>query len=243
MLQGDGKVDWGFAELLAYGSLAEEGYNVRLSGQDCKRGTFSHRHAVYFDRKTSEAYSPLDNITEPGKFSCINSPLSELGCMGFEFGYSVASEKTLTLWEAQFGDFANGAQIIIDQFLVASEAKWQQTCNLTLLLPHGYEGMGPEHSSARPERFLQACGNLNIQVCNVTTPAQFFHLLRRQALRDVRKPLVILTPKSLLRHPKVVSTTKEFSSGKFQEVLDDNSIKNKDKVQKILMCTGKYTTN
>jgi 2-oxoglutarate dehydrogenase E1 component len=205
MAEGEGNIDWGLAELLAYGSLALEGKHVRLSGQDCKRGTFSHRHAVIRDFETGRSLELLNQLGQgQAQVEVINSPLSEQGVMGFEFGYSVADRDALVLWEAQFGDFANGAQIIIDQFLAASEAKWKQACGLVLLLPHGYEGMGPEHSSARPERFLQLCGDNNIQVANLTTPAQLFHILRRQLHRPFRKPLVIMTPKSLLRHPAVV---------------------------------------
>lgn len=238
MLDGKGAVDWAFAELLAFASLASENFGVRLSGQDCKRGTFSSRHAVVFDYETGK---PCELMRRAGwaPVQVINSPLSELGCMGFEFGYSVSTPNTLVLWEAQFGDFANGAQILIDQFLVASEAKWQQTSGLVLLLPHGHEGMGPEHTSARPERFLQCCGNLNIQVCNVSTPAQLFHLLRRQMLRKFRKPLVLMTPKSLLRHPKFVSETKEFTGMTFQEVLEDSGVPKNDSTERLIMCTGK----
>lgn len=232
------KIDWGFAELLAFGTLAKEGVRVRLSGQDCKRGTFSSRHGVLVDYETGqehsifakEGWAPVD---------IINSPLTEQGCLGFEFGYSTACNSTLVLWEAQFGDFANGAQIIIDQFIVASEAKWQQTSSLVLLLPHGYEGMGPEHSSARPERFLQACGNLNIQVCNFTTPAQYFHALRRQMLRSFRKPLIVMTPKSLLRHPELISSRSDFIDSQFEEVLDDAKVSDPASAERILMCTGK----
>ncbi len=238
MLDGTGAIDWAFAELLAFASLASEGYPVRLSGQDCKRGTFSSRHAVLFDFTTGQALEALRNPAW-APIEVINSPLSELGCLGFEFGYSVGAPNTLVLWEAQFGDFVNGAQILIDQFLVASEAKWQQTSGMVLLLPHGHEGMGPEHSSARPERFLQSCGNLNIQVCNVSSPAQLFHLLRRQLLRKFRKPLIVMTPKSLLRHPKMISATQEFTSPTFQELLDDPSATDGERAEKILFCTGK----
>ncbi len=238
MLDGDGAVDWAFAELLAFASLANEGLPVRLTGQDCKRGTFSSRHAVLFDNKTGEALELLRR-KDWAPISVVNSPLSELGCLGFEFGYSVGSPNTLVLWEAQFGDFVNGAQILIDQFLVASEAKWQQTSGLVLLLPHGHEGMGPEHTSARPERFLQSCGNLNIQVCNVTSPAQLFHLLRRQLLRKFRKPLILMEPKSLLRDARMVSATREFTSETFRELLDDTSVPGGEQVEKLLLCTGK----
>jgi len=238
MMEGAGAVDWGFAELLAFASLADQKYPVRLSGQDCKRGTFSSRHAVLFDYETGKANELLQKKNW-APVNVINSPLSELGCMGFEFGYSVGNPNTLVLWEAQYGDFVNGAQILMDQFLVASEAKWQQTSGLVLLLPHGHEGAGPEHTSARPERFLQSCGNLNIQVCNVTTPAQMFHLLRRQILRNFRKPLVLMSPKSLLRHPKVISELKDFTSTTFKEFLDDTDLKSGSKAERLMMCTGK----
>ena len=241
MLEGKGRIDWGMAELLTYGSLSWQGIAVRLSGQDCQRGTFSHRHAVINDTLTGNRFSVFDNVSpkRPGLVTVVNSPLSEAGVLGFEFGYSVGNPAALVLWEAQFGDFSNGAQIIIDQFLSASEAKWKQSSSLVLLLPHGYEGAGPEHSSARPERFLQLCGNFNMQVANLTEPAQLFHLLRRQALREFRKPLVILTPKSLLRHPKVVSTWDHFASGGFFEVIDDPAVKNKKAVKRIVFCNGK----
>lgn len=238
MLEGQGAVDWAFAELLAFASLADAGFCIRLSGQDSKRGTFSSRHAVLFDYKTGKPYESLKQFKNKDS-SVINSPLSELACLGFEFGYSVASEKSLVLWEAQFGDFVNGAQIILDQFLVASEAKWKQVTDLVLLLPHGYEGMGPEHSSARLERFLQAAGNLNIQVCSVTTPAQYFHLLRRQKLKGYRKPLVIMSPKSLLRHPKMISETKELTSGSFSPLLISKTFSKKTKEKFAIMCSGK----
>lgn len=240
MMEGKGNVDWGLAEWLAYGSLALEKYPVRLSGQDCRRGTFSHRHAVIQDYENGETLAVLNQLSQDqASIDVINSPLSEQGVLGFEFGYSVACPDALVLWEAQFGDFSNGAQIIIDQFLAASEAKWKQTCGLVMLLPHGYEGMGPEHSSARPERFLQLCGDYNMQVANPTTPAQLFHLLRRQVLRGFRKPLVIMTPKSLLRHPMCVSELKEFSSGSFNEVLDDAHVGKKSDVERVVFCSGK----
>lgn len=240
MLEGDGSIDWGMAELLAYGSLAVEGKPVRLSGQDCRRGTFSHRHAVIVDYENGKSLNLLGQLSpDQAEVEIINSPLSEQGVMGFEFGFSVANRDALVMWEAQFGDFVNGAQIIIDQFLVSCEAKWKQNCGLVLMLPHGHEGMGPEHSSGRPERFLQLCGNWNIQVANVTTPAQFFHILRRQLMREFRKPLVIMTPKSLLRHPKVVSTTKELSQGQFTEVINDQTITQAKAVERVLFCTGK----
>ncbi len=238
MLDGAGAVDWAFAELLAFASLAEEGHPIRLSGQDCKRGTFSSRHAVLFDYKTGAAYETLKH-KDWAPVDIINSPLSELGCLGYEFGYSVATPNALVLWEAQFGDFVNGAQILLDQFLVASEAKWQQTSGLVLLLPHGHEGMGPEHTSARPERFLQSCGNLNIQVCNLTSPAQLFHALRRQLIRKFRKPLILMTPKSTLRHPKLISETKDFTSATFKEILEDSSVVDGKKAERVLFCSGK----
>ncbi len=240
MIQGEGSIDWGLAEFLAYGSLALEGKHVRLSGQDCRRGTFSHRHAVIRDFESGKPLHLLNQLgSKQAEVEVMNSPLSEQGVMGFEFGYSVADRDSLVLWEAQFGDFSNGAQIIIDQFLAASEAKWKQACGLVLLLPHGYEGMGPEHSSARPERFLQLCGDNNIQVANLTTPAQLFHALRRQLIRPFRKPLIIMTPKSLLRHPLCVSRVREFTEGHFSEIIDDLSLKSKSQVRRILFCTGK----
>ena len=240
MLEGKGAIDWGLAELLAFGSLAVEGHHVRLSGQDCGRGTFSHRHAVVTDFTDGSRHHLLNNIQEgQAEVTTINSPLSEQGVLGFEFGYSVASPNTLVLWEAQFGDFSNGAQIIIDQFLAASEAKWKQVSGLVMMLPHGYEGMGPEHSSARPERYLQLCGSNNIQVANLTTPSQLFHILRRQLLRKFRKPLVIMTPKSLLRHPRVVSSYEDFTKGGFRAVIDDSYIEDRASITRVVFCTGK----
>ena len=217
-----GPVDWGFGEALAFGTLLLEGAPVRLSGQDCERGTFSHRHAVLTDVESGRKYTPLKNLDPQQALFCVyNSLLSEAAVLGFDCGYSVDYPKMLCLWEAQFGDFANGAQVVIDQFIVSGESKWQRTCGIVLLLPHGYEGQGPEHSSARLERFLQACAEDNIQVANVTTPAQYFHLLRRQMKRDFRKPLIIMAPKSLLRHPAAVSRIDDFVSGSFQEILPD----------------------
>lgn len=235
MCDGDGAIDWALAELLAIATLADSGRHVRLSGQDSQRGTFSSRHAVVADVETGESWPIFASF---GTVDVINTPLSEYGALGFEFGYSIVDQQTLVLWEAQFGDFANGAQIIIDQFVVSSEAKWGQTSGLVLLLPHGYEGMGPEHSNARPERFLQLCGNDNIQVANPTTPAQYFHILRRQVLRNVVKPLVIMSPKSLLRHPKVVSPLVDFGERGFQEVVDDQ-LATVDKVKRLILCSGK----
>ncbi|MFI5337501.1 MAG: 2-oxoglutarate dehydrogenase E1 component, partial [Opitutales bacterium] len=214
-----GPIDWGFAEALAFGSLVLEGIPIRLSGQDCERGTFSHRHAVLHDMETNETYAPLKNLApDQARFCVYNSLLSEAAVLAFDYGYSLDYPELLCLWEAQFGDFANGAQVVIDQFLAAGESKWQRTSGITLLLPHGYEGQGPEHSSARLERFLQLCAEDNMQVANITTPANFFHALRRQVKRDVKKPLIVMSPKSLLRHPAAVSPLAEFTTGSFQEI-------------------------
>ncbi len=202
-----GQLDWAMGELLAYGTLCLEGTPVRVSGQDCKRGTFTHRQAVYYDIETNEEFCPLAIFNpDKGEFCIYNSLLSEMAVLGFEYGNSCSDPTYLTVWEAQFGDFANGAQIVIDQFLSSGEEKWMRGSGLTLLLPHGYEGQGPEHSSARLERFLQLCAQVNMQVCNFTTPANLFHALRRQVKRDFRKPLIVMSPKSLLRHPKVISS-------------------------------------
>jgi len=232
------KIDWGFAEALAFGTLVYEGNGVRVSGEDVGRGTFSHRHAKLYDANTGAVYIPLQHIREgQGMFHVFDSLLSEFAILGFEFGYSVSDPLSLVIWEAQFGDFANGAQVIIDQFLSASEAKWQQPCDLVLLLPHGYEGQGPEHSSARLERYLQLCAEDNMQVCNVSTPAQYFHVLRRQ-LRDARRrPLVLMSPKSLLRHPLVISSPSEFTDGKFHHVIDDALAP--EGVRRVILCSGK----
>ena len=234
----DGLLDWSMGELLAYASLAAGGTHVRLSGQDVRRGTFSHRHALWVDQVTSAHYFPLSHL-RPGQAPCdfFNSSLSEYAVMGFEYGYSLMYPKSLVIWEGQFGDFANGAQIIIDQYLTASEMKWGIATNLTLLLPHGYEGQGPEHSSARIERFLQMCGDENIIVANCTTPAQLFHLLRRQALRPLKKPLILFTPKVLLRHPECKSPLSDFSTGHFEEVLDDSAPASK--TERLAFCSGK----
>ena len=237
----DNKLDWALGELLAYGTILLEGRDVRLSGQDVKRGTFSHRHAIFRDADTNEEYSRLGKIADKqGVFRIFNSPLSEFAVLGFEYGYSLATPDTLVLWEAQFGDFHNGAQTIIDQFICAGESKWQRMSGLTMLLPHGYEGQGPEHSSARVERFLQLCAEYNMTVANCTTPANFFHLLRRQLVRPFRKPLVVMTPKSLLRHPEVVSPIEDFESGKaFREIIDDPDGANAKKIRRVLLCSGK----
>ncbi|MCB0396383.1 MAG: 2-oxoglutarate dehydrogenase E1 component [Flavobacteriales bacterium] len=234
------KLDWGMCELLAYGSLVSEGFPVRISGQDVERGTFSHRHAVVRLEDSEEQYIPLANLSDKqAKFSIYNSLLSEYGVLGFEYGYALASPNTLTVWEAQFGDFFNGAQIIIDQFLSSAEDKWKKHNGLVLYLPHGYEGMGAEHSSARLERFLSLCAELNMQVVNCTTPANFFHVIRRQLHRDFRKPLVIFTPKKLLRYPSCVSTLDELSKGSFQEVIDDVKA-DEDVVTSVVFCQGKF---
>jgi 2-oxoglutarate dehydrogenase E1 component len=233
-------VDWGTAEALAYGSLLQEGTPVRVSGQDSERGTFSHRHAVLYDFHTGVQFTPLGKVQDSrATFYIYNSPLSEQGVLGFEFGYAMADPKALTVWEAQFGDFANGAQIIIDQFITTAESKWNRMNGLVMLLPHGYEGQGPEHSSCRLERFLQSCGRYNMQVCNLTTPAQIFHALRRQIHRPFRKPLIIASPKSLLRHPLAVSDVNELVSGRFHELLDDTYVTAREKVKRIILCSGK----
>jgi 2-oxoglutarate dehydrogenase E1 component len=231
------QLDWGFAELLAFGSIINEGKNVRMSGQDVKRGTFSHRHAVFFDEKTNEQYNRLSGLHSQAKLHIFNSLLSEFAVLGFEYGYSLASPDNLVIWEAQFGDFFNGAQTIVDQFISAGESKWQRMSGLVMLLPHGMEGQGPEHSSARLERFLQMGADFNMIIANVTTPANYFHLLRRQLALPFRKPVVMMSPKSLLRHPKVVSPIKEFETkNSFQQIIDDASVKN---ARRVLFCSGK----
>lgn len=233
------KLDWGMAELLAYGTLLNEGHSVRFSGQDVERGTFSHRHAVLKQEDVEGEYIPLNHINDKqGEFQIYNSLLSEYAVMGFDYGYAFATPNGLTIWEAQFGDFNNGAQIIIDQFLCCSEEKWDVMNGLVLLLPHGYEGMGAEHSSGRMERFLSLCADYNMQVANCTTPANFFHLLRRQLKRDFRKPLIVFTPKSLLRHPLCVSSLEELATGSFTEVFDDATATVKE-VKKVVFCSGK----
>ncbi len=231
--------DWAMGELMAYATLLDEGHSVRLAGQDCERGTFSHRHALIKKEDSETEYVPLQHISDKqGQFNVYNSLLSEYAELGFEYGYSTSTPNHLTIWEAQFGDFANGAQIMIDQFIASAGTKWGQYSGLVMLLPHGYEGQGPEHSSARMERFLQLCGNNNMQVMNCSTPASFYHALRRQLKRDFRVPLVVMTPKSLLRHPKCVSTIEDFSKGSFMEVIGDQYADAK-KVKKVLLCSGK----
>lgn len=231
------KIDWGFAEALAFGSLLKSGRTVRITGQDVERGTFSHRHSVLHGTETNQTFTPLNNLSDDqGYFHVHNSLLSEYAAMGFEFGYSAQEKDALVIWEAQFGDFVNGAQIIIDQFISASEAKWGQTTSLVLNLPHGYEGQGPEHSSARLERFLQLCAEDNMQVMNLTTPAQYFHMLRKQTLQDAKKPLILMTPKSLLRHPMATSNTQELAEGKFQPFITDEEV---TKAKRLVICSGK----
>lgn len=234
-------LDWGMAELLAYGSLLWQGTSIRLSGQDCRRGTFSHRHAIWMDQQIEQAYCPLNHLKEDqGKFDVINSHLSEYGVLGFEFGYSCANPKALVLWEAQFGDFSNGAQVMIDQYIATAEQKWGQKFGLVLLLPHGYEGQGPEHSSGRMERFLTLCGNDNMRIANPTTPAQFFHLLRRQMLHPLLKPLIVFTPKGLLRHPACISHLKDLTEGTFQDVLKDSLLEeNAKEIKRLTFCSGR----
>ncbi len=234
------KLDWAMGELLAYGTLLEEGFDVRMSGQDVERGTFSHRHAVMKVEESEEEIMLLNNLNDnQGRFQIYNSLLSEYGVVGFDYGYAMASPNTLTIWEAQFGDFSNGAQIMIDQYISAAEDKWKLQNGLVMLLPHGYEGQGAEHSSARMERYLQLCARDNMYVADCTTPANMFHLLRRQMKANFRKPLIVFTPKSLLRHPKAVSSVEEFSSGGFQEVIDDASAEI-NKIRSLVFCTGKF---
>jgi 2-oxoglutarate dehydrogenase E1 component len=233
-------VEWATAELLALGSLVVEGTPVRLAGEDTRRGTFSQRHAGLVDYVTGKTWVPITTIPDAkAKFWIYDSLLSEYAALGFEYGYSVANKDAFVGWEGQFGDFMNGAQTIIDQFIVAAEDKWDQTSGLVLLLPHGYEGQGPEHSSARIERFLTMCAEDNVQVVNATTAAQFFHLLRRQMHREVRKPLVVFTPKSYLRRPESRSPVSELTHGSFQEVLDDPGVTDRMAVQRLVFCSGK----
>jgi 2-oxoglutarate dehydrogenase E1 component len=240
MVAGELALDWGCAENLAYASLLQEGYPVRLTGQDSGRGTFFHRHAVLYDQATGRSYVPLRHLaTNQPTFTVIDSVLSEEAVMGFEYGFSTTEPRCLTIWEGQFGDFANGAQVIIDQFISSGEAKWGRLCGMTLFLPHGYEGQGPEHSSARLERFLQLCAEYNIQVCVPSTPAQMFHMLRRQMVRALRKPLIIMTPKSLLRHPLSVSRLEELASGSFRNMIDEVDELNASAVTRIVLCSGK----
>ena len=240
MVKGEKPLDWGMAENLAYASIVDSGTDIRMTGQDSGRGTFFHRHAVLHNQVDGSAYMPLQNIhPEQGKMEIYDSVLSEEAVMAFEFGYATAEPTTLTIWEAQFGDFANGAQVVIDQFLSSGEAKWGRLCGLTLLLPHGYEGQGPEHSSARLERFLQMCADHNWQVCVPSTPAQVYHMLRRQSIRPMRRPLIVMSPKSLLRHPLAVSSLEELAEGVFYNVIDEIDEINPKEVKRVVMCSGK----
>ena len=238
MSEGRKSLDWGMGEAFAFATLLWEGTSVRISGQDSCRGTFSHRHALWVDQEKEKGYFPLKHLCEgQGLFDVFNSPLSEFAVLGFEFGYSIAGSKTLVIWEAQFGDFCNGAQVVIDQYISTSEMKWGQKSNLVLLLPHGYEGQGPEHSSARMERFLMLCGNQNMIVANPSLPVQFYHLLRRQIVKPCLKPLIVFTPKGLLRHPECVSDLNDFAKGSFQEILDDPE--KPVNVEKLVFCSGR----
>jgi len=240
MTAGALPIDWGYAETLAYATLLQDGYSVRLSGQDCGRGTFAHRHAVLHNQNEREALVPLRSInSNQAQFLVIDSVLSEEAVLAFEYGYSQADPSTLVIWEGQFGDFANGAQVVIDQFISSGETKWGRLCGLTLLLPHGYEGQGPEHSSARIERFMQLCAEDNMQVLVPSTPAQAYHMLRRQMLRPMRRPLIVMTPKSLLRHRLAVSTLEELSSGSFLPVIDETDELDASKVKRVVLCSGK----
>ena len=240
VLEPQKQIDWGCGEALALGSLLLEGARVRFSGQDVGRGTFSHRHAIYSDLQTGQRYIPLNHIQKSqAKLEMINSPLSEEAVLGFEYGYASADPWTLVVWEAQFGDFVNGAQIVVDQYISTAEYKWGRMSGLVMLLPHGYEGQGPEHSSARPERFLSLCAENNLQVCNFTTPAQYFHALRRQLRQDFRRPLIVLSPKSLLRHPLAISKLEDFTDGQFEPVLDDPAVEDRRGIDRVLLCSGK----
>lgn len=241
MTAGEAPLNWGYAETLAYATLLSEGYPIRISGEDCQRGTFAHRHAVLHDYETGQIYTPLQHIAkDQPAFTVIDSILSEAAVLGFEYGYACADPKTLVIWEAQYGDFANGAQVVIDQFISSGEQKWGRLCGLTLFLPHGYEGAGPEHSSARLERFLQLCAQHNMQVCVPTTPAQIFHLIRRQMLRPYRKPLIVMTPKSLLRHKLATSTLEQLAQGQFQNVIAEQDADVKAaQVRRVVLCSGK----
>ena len=237
MVEDTDKLDWAMGELLAYGTLLQEGHPVRISGQDVERGTFSHRHAVLKSEESEQEICPLNSVSDVAKFTAFNSLLSEYGVLGFDYGYAMAMPNSLTIWEAQFGDFSNGAQIMLDQFISAAEDKWKMMNGLVMLLPHGYEGQGAEHSSARMERYLQLCAQHNMQMVNCTTPANFFHVLRRQLKRNFRKPLVVFTPKSLLRHPQCVSSIQDFTTGRFQEIIDDTV--DASSVKKLVLCSGK----
>jgi 2-oxoglutarate dehydrogenase E1 component len=232
------QIDWGHAETLAFGSLLNQNIPIRLTGQDVQRGTFSHRHIVLHDVETGALATPLQSVSD-ARLEVHNSPLTETAVIGFEYGYSVAADKDVVLWEAQFGDFVNVAQVMIDQFLSSGHMKWGQYSRLTLLLPHGHEGQGPEHSSARLERFLQLCAEQNMRVTYPTTPAQYFHMLRRQALRRPERPMIVMTPKSLLRLPSAASAVSELTEGNFQHVLDDPTVEDADAIERLVLCTGK----
>jgi 2-oxoglutarate dehydrogenase E1 component len=237
---GEIDMDWGFAETMAYAGLIDDGYDCRVTGQDTGRGTFFHRHAVLHNQRNTEEFTPLQTISgKPSDFRIIDSLLSEEAVLGFEYGFATTDPQTLVVWEAQFGDFVNGAQVVIDQFISSGEAKWGRLCGLVLFLPHGYEGQGPEHSSARLERFLQLCAENNIQVCIPSTPSQMFHMLRRQMLRRYRKPLVVMTPKSLLRHKLSVSPLTDLSAGRFELVIPETGKIATEKVQRVIFCSGK----
>jgi 2-oxoglutarate dehydrogenase E1 component len=240
MAAGEVGCDWGFAENLAYATLLAANFHVRLIGQDSRRGTFFHRHAALIEQTTGEAFVPLAHVaSDPRAFMVADSLLSEEAVLGFEYGYSTTSPDTLVIWEGQFGDFVNGAQVLIDQFISSGEAKWGRLCGLTLFLPHGYEGQGPEHSSARLERFLQLCAEYNMQVCVPSTPAQMFHMLRRQMLRPLRKPLIVMTPKSLLRHELSVSSLADLTGSGFATVIDDLDAPPPASVRRVVFCSGK----
>lgn len=239
MAAGESPADWGFAENLAYACLLAQGHNIRLTGQDVGRGTFFHRHAIVYDQESGLPYIPLQNLPHGGRFYIYDSLLSEEGVLGFEYGYSSSEPDTLVIWEAQFGDFANNAQVVIDQFISSGETKWGRLSGLTMLLPHGYEGQGPEHSSARLERYLQLCAEMNIQVCVPTTPAQVFHLLRRQMVRPFRKPLIVMTPKSLLRHKLAVSSMEELAGGRFRNVIGEIDPHDPERIGRVILCSGK----
>ena len=237
---GAQEINWGFAEIMAYATLLVDGYPVRMTGQDIGRGTFSHRHAVLHNQKEEGQHIALEHLAaDQADFKIYDSLLSEEAVLAFEYGYATTSPKGLVMWEAQFGDFANGAQVVIDQFITSGENKWTRLCGLTMLLPHGYEGQGPEHSSARLERYLQLSAQENIQVCVPSTPAQVFHMLRRQAIRPLRKPLIVMSPKSLLRHKAAVSTMDDLANGHFQPVIDDPHVADKSAVTRVVLCSGK----
>jgi 2-oxoglutarate dehydrogenase E1 component len=240
MAAGEVDMDWGFAETMAYASLIEDGYDCRLVGQDSGRGTFFHRHAVLHNQLNNREYTPLQHLVDrPNAFRVIDSLLSEEAVLGFEYGYATTEPDTLAVWEGQFGDFANGAQVVIDQFISSGEAKWGRLCGMTLFLPHGYEGQGPEHSSARLERFLQLCAEHNLQVCVPSTPAQMFHMLRRQMVRNYRKPLIVMTPKSLLRHKMAVSPVTSLSAGEFELIIPEVENLPVKKTRRLVFCSGK----